>query len=198
MSSEPLNDLLNKLRGGDPMAAEEVFRTYEPYLRLVVRRHLPQRLRAKFDSLDVVQSVWANVLDGFRDAGWRFSDAGHLCAFLVTITRRRLTDRLRHFRVALKHEQALEELPPEFSGVSNQPRPSEIAQANDLWQKMLAACPSAHHEVLRLRRDGLRLREIAVRTGLHEGSVRRILRRVARQVAFPEEGLGEPSKEKVD
>jgi RNA polymerase sigma-70 factor (ECF subfamily) len=198
MSNEPLSDLLDKLRGGDPTAAEEVFRTYEPHLRIVVRRHLPQRLRAKFDSLDVVQSVWADVLNGFRDAGWRFADAGHLCAFLVTITRRRLTDRLRHFRAALKHEHPLEELPPESLGASNQPRPSEIAQANDLWQKMLAVCPPVHHEVLQLRRDGLRLQEIAARTGLHEGSVRRILRQVARQVAFPEEGIVEPSKERVD
>ncbi|QJW98762.1 helix-turn-helix domain-containing protein [Frigoriglobus tundricola] len=42
--------------------------------------------------------------------------------------------------------------------------------------------------MLRLRRDGLPLAEVAARTGLHEGSVRRVLRRLFREVAG-----GEPS-----
>ena len=47
---------------------------------------------------------------------------------------------------------------------------------------MLDLCPPEHHEVLVLRREGLPLVEIAARTGLHEGSVRRILRRLAREL----------------
>jgi RNA polymerase sigma-70 factor (ECF subfamily) len=56
-------------------AAERVFRAHEPYHRMAVRRKLPSRLRAKFDSVDVVHSMWAHMLRGFRDAGWRFADA---------------------------------------------------------------------------------------------------------------------------
>jgi RNA polymerase sigma-70 factor (ECF subfamily) len=197
MPTDPLADLLEQLRGGDPAAVEKVFRAYEPHLRLVVRRHLPQRLRGKFDSLDVVQSVWADVLDGFRTAGCRFTDADHLRAFLITITRRRLTDRLRHFHTALEREQRLAEVRPDHLGVTGQPRPSEVAQANELWAKLLALCPPAHHEVLRLRREGLRLEEIAARTGLHEGSVRRVLRKLARQVGFPEDDPGGSGEARV-
>jgi RNA polymerase sigma-70 factor (ECF subfamily) len=197
MTTDPLADLVEKLRGGDPAAVEGVFRAYEPHLRLVVRRHLPQRLRAKFDSLDVVQSVWADVLDGFRSAGCRFADADHLRAFLITLTRRRLSDRLRHFHTALEREQHLSEVGPRADAVSGQARPSEVAQANDLWAKMLALCPPAHHDILRLRREGLRLEEIAARTGLHEGSVRRILRKLARQVGFPEDGPAGPGEARV-
>ena len=78
MTPEPLDALLEKLTSGDAEAAEQVFRTYEPYLRLVVRRQLSPELRAKFDSLDVVQSVWAHLLQGFREAGWCFADTAHL------------------------------------------------------------------------------------------------------------------------
>jgi RNA polymerase sigma-70 factor (ECF subfamily) len=53
-----------------------------------------------------------------------------------------------------------------------------------LWERLLALCPPEHHEVLRLRRAGLTLEEVAERTGLHEGSVRRILRRLARHIAY--------------
>jgi len=49
---------------------------------------------------------------------------------------------------------------------------------------MLALCPPAHQELLRLRREGVPLAEIAARTGLHPGSIRRILRDLARKMAF--------------
>ena len=57
MSSDSLDALLQKLTSGDAEAAGAVFLAYEPYLRMVVRRHLSPGLRAKFDSVDIVQSV---------------------------------------------------------------------------------------------------------------------------------------------
>ena len=82
MSEEALDAMLEKLAGGDADAVEQVFRAYEPLLRNVVRRHLGQRLRAKFDSADVVQSVWADLLRGFREGAWAFTDRERLKAFL--------------------------------------------------------------------------------------------------------------------
>jgi DNA-directed RNA polymerase specialized sigma24 family protein len=68
-------------------------------------------------------------------------------------------------------------------------RPSETAQADELWQQMLALCPPVHHRILKLKRQGLTLVEIAERTGLHEGSIRRILRQLARQMAIVRQPL---------
>jgi RNA polymerase sigma-70 factor (ECF subfamily) len=189
MDPQPLDVLLEKLCRGDLAAADRAFSAYEPYLRKVVRRQLPRRLRAKFDSIDVVQSVWVYVLHGFREAGWRFANPDQLRGFLVRVTRNRLTNRLRHFHTALEHERPLAGTDPGGLLTSPTPHPSEIAQADDLWEKMLALCPPAHHEVLRLKREGLLLADIAARTGLHEGSVRRILRRLARQLAIRAEPL---------
>jgi RNA polymerase sigma-70 factor (ECF subfamily) len=184
MSLEPLDALLDQLCRGDRLAAEEVFWAYEPYLRAVVRRALPPRLRAKFDSADVVQSVWAHVLPRLPSAGWRFATRGQLRAFLVTVARHRLLDRVRRYRPALEHERPLTPGDLENTPASGQPPPSEVVQADDLWERMLALCPPEYHELLRLRRQGLLLAEIAARTGLHEGSVRRILRQLARRLAF--------------
>jgi RNA polymerase sigma-70 factor (ECF subfamily) len=64
-----------------------------------------------------------------------------------------------------------------------------VVQAEELWDTMLDLCPPEHHPVLVLRREGLPLAEIAARTGLHEGSVRRILRRLARELALRAEPL---------
>jgi RNA polymerase sigma-70 factor (ECF subfamily) len=47
---------------------------------------------------------------------------------------------------------------------------------------VLVLCPEPHREVVRLRAKGYRMAEIADRTGLHEGSVRRILYDLARRM----------------
>jgi RNA polymerase sigma factor (sigma-70 family) len=185
VNSELLDVLLDKMRAGDSQAAEQVFLAYEPELRLLVRRQLSRRLRAKFDSLDVVQSVWVHVLRDFRDSGCSITSPAHLRNFLVRVACNCLTDRLRHYRTALEREQPLLEGDGASAPASCQPRPSEVAQANDLWRTMLANCPPEHHELLRLKRQGLSLAAIAARTGLHEDSVRRVLRKLARQLACP-------------
>ena len=56
--------------------------------------------------------------------------------------------------------------------------------AGDLWERILAQCPPEHRPILGLRRQGYSLAEIAERTGLHPDSIRRILRTLARQLAF--------------
>jgi RNA polymerase sigma factor (sigma-70 family) len=184
MSSDPLELLLQKLAAGDVTAIEQVFRASEPYLRRVVRRQLPPQLQSKFDSLDVVQSAWADVLKGFREAGWRFADVEHLRAFLVKVTKNRFIDSYRRHHTAAEREQPLIESEEEGAPVTPEPRPSELAQAEDLWQHMLALCPPTHRQLLQLKRQGLPLAGIATRTGLHEGSVRRVLRNLARQLAL--------------
>ncbi|MDB5311799.1 MAG: hypothetical protein JWO38_6001 [Gemmataceae bacterium] len=177
--------------GSEVESVEDLVAAYAPYLRAIVRRQLSDRLRAKFDSVDVVQSVWVQVIRRLGRDGWRVNDKDHLRALLVTIARRRLVSRARRFGRGGDADRPAEE---ECAGVSDprHPSPSEAAQANDLWAKMLALTPPDHHRVLLLRRDGLPLAEIAARTGLHEGSVRRILRRLSRELALREEPLPPP------
>ena len=184
MGDEPLQRLLQQLSGGDPEAAEQVFRTYEPYLRKVVRRQLPARLRVKFDSIDVVQSVWADVLKGLRQSDWRFESVAQLRAFLVRATRNRFIDRVRQHDVVLAHEDAVPAGDLARTCAAPSAAPSENAQAGELWERMLTLCPPDHQKLLELRRQGYTLEEIAARTGMHEGSVRRVLRTLARQLAF--------------
>jgi RNA polymerase sigma factor (sigma-70 family) len=181
---ENINALLARLCDGDAEAAEQVYREYEPYLRTVVRRQLPLNLRAKFDSFDVVQSLWVDLIDRFRNEQCRFSNAEHLRAFLIRATRNRFHDHCRRHRAELKHEH-----PPGAHGgtdfaAANQPTPSQVVQGDDLWQQIVSTCPPEHRQIIELKRGGMSLSEIVARTGLHEGSVRRILRQLARRVAL--------------
>jgi RNA polymerase sigma-70 factor (ECF subfamily) len=184
MSQEHLDELIEKLNGGDVAAAERAFLAYEPYLRMAIRRQLTGPLRSKLDTMDIVQSVWADVLGGFRDAGWRFTDRSHLRAFLMKVARNRLIDRRRQHHRALEQERPLDLADADLPG-ANQPRPSEIAQADELWKQMLEECAPGHRQILILKKQGWPNAEIARRTGLHEGSVRRILYELARRMAVP-------------
>jgi RNA polymerase sigma factor (sigma-70 family) len=183
MSSVLHDPALERLTCNQPGAAADVVAAYEPFLRAVVRRNLPGQFRGQFDSVDVVQSVWVHVLRGVRSAGWRFADPAGFRALLRTLARRRLVSRFRHCRAAAERER-VRAANRDPHGTAGQPRPSEVAQEGELWDRMLALCPPAHHDVLRLRRGGLSLTEIAARTGLHEGSVRRVLRHLARRLSI--------------
>jgi RNA polymerase sigma factor (sigma-70 family) len=182
-SIDSLHLLLDKLTSGDNRAAEEAFRAFEPYLRKVVRRLLPARMRTKFDSIDIVQSVYGDVLTAFRERGMRFGSVAQLRAFLIRATRNRFIDRLRQHQTAARREEPLSLIEDDRGPASSDPRPSESAEAAELWHRLLALCPVEHHELLRLRRVGLPMGEIAARVGMHEGSVRRVLRELSVRLA---------------
>src|SRR5271166_1333693 len=107
MSDDSLETMLEKLTDGDPSAAEQLFRNYEPFLRAMVRRRLSPPLRSKFDSMDVVQSIWTEVLAGFRERHWEFRDQAALKAFLARLTYNKFVSECRRNRTAVQRERPL-------------------------------------------------------------------------------------------
>jgi RNA polymerase sigma-70 factor (ECF subfamily) len=177
------NELLERLGRGEVAVAGDLHVAYAAYLRVVVRRQMSDRLRARCDSADVVQSVWAHVVRQVASSGWRVGSEPQLRALLAVIARRRVASRARSFARSIPQVDA-EGSDCDTLPAIGQPRPSEVAQADELWERMLALCPPEHRAILHLRREGLPLTEVARRTGLHEGSVRRILRQLARDLAL--------------
>ena len=86
MSAEPLDALLEKLIAGDGAAAEEVFRSYEPFLRMVVRRQLSPELRAINPAADIAPidfsagAVASLLMHGGFDAADSKADPTHWLA----------------------------------------------------------------------------------------------------------------------
>ncbi len=177
MNTEPgdFELVLNRLNSGDLSAAEEVFLRFEPYLRMIVRRQISGSLRSKFSSSDIVQSVWADLIQGFRKARWRFEDAGHLQAFLVKATQNRFRDRVRQQRTTMASERALTMADEDQLEYENTPRPSQEIRLTELWGEMVNSCSEPHRILLELKRQGKSLSEISAQTGYHESSIRRIL-----------------------
>lgn len=184
MTEESLDEWIDRLNQGDVAAIERVFLAYGPFLRIAIRRRLSPRLRSKVDSGDIVQSVFADLVRGVRDGGWHFAGRPQLEALLHRIAWRRLADRYQKHGRALAREHSIEDTPSQSLGDATQARPSQVAQGQEFWESVLRACPEAHHEVVRLRMHGHRIGEIAARTGMHEGSVRRILYELARRLSI--------------
>ena len=181
--TDSLDAVLVRLNAGDARAVEEMFIAFEPYMRMAIHRRIAGSLRSKLDSADIVQSVWADLVDGLRDSRWRFETVDQFRAFLVKMTRNRLIDRLRSHRHSLDHEVKLPPEHVEALPADRIPRVSENFYAAELWEQMVDACPEEHYELLSLRQQGASIAEIAERTHLHAGSVRRILYDIAKRVA---------------
>jgi RNA polymerase sigma factor (sigma-70 family) len=186
MNPEPLESLLEQLCQGNLAVAQQLFMACEPHLRKVVRQRLPARLQAKFDSADIVQSVWADLLHGYRAGAWHFADLQRFQAFLVQVTRNRFNDKFRKHRIAFEKEQRFGGLHTSEMPHSLGPQAADVLEAEELWEQILANCAPEHQELLRLKRQGLPMDELAARTGLHPGSIRRILRNLARKLALGE------------
>ncbi len=184
MPTDPLEKLLGQLSTGDAEATRQVFLTYEPYLRLVVRRQLTPAMRTRFDSVDIVQSVWADLLSGFQAGRWQFTNPRQLRAFLVKVTRNRLIDRVRQQQTSLRLERRLEFNELRDLAAARPTQASDQLEADEVWQRLLGLCAPQHRDLLEWKRQGLPLAEIAARTGLHEGSVRRILYDLAARLAI--------------
>src|SRR5436190_12981123 len=108
MQGKPADDLIDKLARGDMQAAGALFDAYAPYLRALVRRQVSDQLRAKFDSADVVQSVWVQVVRQLGRDGWSIEDEARLRGLLATIARRRLLTRVRKHANDLAPDQPRE------------------------------------------------------------------------------------------
>lgn len=183
MDDEAFAELIARVREGDERALEELVRTFEGEVRLMVRHRLPQALRSQFDSMDFVQSIWASLfVDGDR-AGVAFDNARHFRGYLAGVAYNKVNEEFRRRTRAKKYELAREERLYVRRGDREEPRavaardpsPSQEVQATDRMAQLAAGRSPAEAMALELRRRGLTFEEIAVRTGLHERTVRRLI-----------------------
>lgn len=162
--------LVERVRAGDPLAFEAIFRRYHQELCGVAERVVGARVAAE----DVVQDVFLAV--------WKLRDhlrAGSLQAYLRRATRNMA---LRHAsRAGVRRVESLDELEPAAVAargdrlVDVAPSAQEDVEAAALAQEaeqIVATLPPRMREVYQLRRDsGLSNREIAERLQISQKTV---------------------------
>ena len=181
MCQEPdITDLIARARAGDDTAIREFLARFEQEVRIMVRGHLPKKLRTQFDSMDFVQAVWQSFFSNLRTKSRDFDNVHHLRGFLAGVARNKVFEEHRRLTKTEKYAIAREERlyvrrghrQIELELVSPEPTPSQTVQASDRLAQLIAGCSPREVQVITLRHQGLTFEEIAGRTGIHERTVR--------------------------
>jgi len=192
--------MLQRLKSGDEAAASEILDRYESQVRLVVRRFLPRVLRSRFDSQDIMQSVWRSFFQKVREdqaaksadpvaeakPEEEFQDAGQLFKFLSRMARNKVIDQYRR-ETSLKsdvhrqraiHGESGEDLDPP----SPEESPAEVVEAADELSHWRSLIPEDRQELIDMKADGMSTREIGVKLGISERTVQRVLEDLRQRV----------------
>lgn len=174
--------LMEQIAGGSEAAVERLLGLYGDHLYRAVRRRLNRALRPKFDTSDFVQAVWASF---FCNPGQlaRFGHSSEFVAYLTRMANNKVIDECRH---RLQTQKANVNCERSISGDASQevavpgrePSPSQVAIVHEEWERMKGEVPSRYQQILSLRAAGETLEEIALRLGVNEKTVRRVLSRL--------------------
>jgi RNA polymerase sigma-70 factor (ECF subfamily) len=184
MPGDPeISNLVARARKGDKEAIREFLVRFEHEVRLMVRNRLPRRLRSQFDSMDFVQSVWKSFFSTLRSSSTDFKNIHHLRGFLAGVVRNKVYEQHRRLTRTEKHAINREvQLYVRRRGkeidralVASDPSPSDAVQASERLAQLTAGCTPRDAQVITLRHQGLTFREIGLRTGINERSVRRVI-----------------------
>jgi len=178
--------LMERVRAGSPEAAQEVYDRYSDHIRWVVRRRLHHRLRTQYDSVDFLQAVWASFFVAPADR-YTFSTPEALIHFLSRLACNKVIEvfrqRLQTERHNLNREQSLEGLGDEVNDPPERgPSPSQLAIAEEHWERLLQGQPPLKRQVLEMLRQGHTQREISEQLDLHPKAIQRFLRELNAKV----------------
>ncbi|WZO95790.1 sigma-70 family RNA polymerase sigma factor [Isosphaeraceae bacterium EP7] len=187
--------MISRARGGDDAAARELICRFEADVRTMVRVRLPKLLRNRFDSLDFTQAVWASVFVGLRDdSDESFQDEDQMRKFLGGVVRNKVMEEYRRHTRTRKYDLAREQplyvrrngrdRPMDLPG--HEPTPSQVVQAGDQLNRLIAGRTDRAAEVIELRRQNLTFEEIAARMKMSERYVRRIVESLRERLEEPQ------------
>jgi RNA polymerase sigma factor (sigma-70 family) len=178
--------LMQKIKDGSGEAFLELVETYGHHVYRAVRHKLNRAIRAKFDSGDFVQAVWASFFEN-RQRVIGFATTSDLINFLSRVAKNKVIDECRR-RLGSQSKDVSREVPLDQSAVapslvSPSPTVSELAMAGERLQRMLADQPSQFRKIVNLRVAGATHEEIAEALGVSAKTVQRVLKRLERREA---------------
>ncbi len=184
-------ELMHKLRGGDDAAAREVFERFARRLVGLTRRHLDDRLAAKVDPEDVVQSAYKSFFVRHRDGEFDIGGWDGLWGLLTLITLRKCADRAAYHRAA-KRNMAREVTtagdtdstsPMGHLALARDPLPEEAVMLAEMVEELYGELHDADERtILELSLQGYSAAEISETTGRAERSVRRLRERTRKRL----------------
>jgi RNA polymerase sigma factor (sigma-70 family) len=173
-----ITELVVRLRGGDPRAAEELFAHYANRLTRLAEQHLSHKLAARLDGADVVQSVFRTFFRRSAAGEFRIDSSAELWRLLVQITLQKARAYGRQHTAGVRDVGA--EAPDSsallIDAVTREPGPAEAAALVDQIEAVLRGLPALYCDLLQLRLEGHTVADTAARLGVSRRTVHRGLR----------------------
>ena len=174
--SDPVPDVVRRLREGDPWVADALFALYAWRLTQLAERNLSDKLAGRLDGEDVVQSVFRTFFRRGAAGEFQIDSSAQLWRLLVTITLRKVAAQGRY------HTTQARDVAAEAGGdawlaaaVAREPGPEEAVVLVDEIETLLRGLPPVFCQVLELRLQGCGPTEVARRLGVSRMTVQRAL-----------------------
>jgi RNA polymerase sigma-70 factor (ECF subfamily) len=195
LSIVAFEDLMSRVQAGDPDAAAELVRHYEPDIRLEVRVRLriqDGRVRRMLDSMDITQSVLASFFAGVAVGQFAPQHPQQLLGLLVTKARNKLLSQVRHQRRERRDARRGESFDAAVHDVAaGGESPSQIVSNLELLGECRKRLSVEERRLAELRGDGQPWTAIAAELGgTAEGrrkQLQRAFARIVRELNLDEE-----------
>ncbi|MEL6104463.1 MAG: sigma-70 family RNA polymerase sigma factor [Planctomycetota bacterium] len=174
---------LQMLVAGEHQCSTEVVVTFSDRLLRLASSRMPERMQARVDPADVVQSAFRSFFTKHRRDGLDFAETEDVWRLLAAITFHKVQHAIRYHsrkvrdvrRDVIGHEQIQ-------ATESGSPTASSLSIMEDTLRAILRELPATHQQVLQLRLEGHSIDEIATKLDVSTRTVNRGLK-LARTVA---------------
>jgi RNA polymerase sigma-70 factor (ECF subfamily) len=189
-NTSPFAELVRRIRAGDEHAAEELVRSYETPIRVLVRSRLTDpAMNRHFDSADVCQSVLASFFVRMAAGQYDLDSPGQLVGLLVRMAQNKLTERVRFHKQECRDAHRQGDLGEAAYAVpQGGPGPDRVAAGRELLELVLERLGPQERAIAELRGRGKGWAEIGAALGGTADGLRVQLKRALDRLA-PELGL---------
>ena len=181
--NEQTRRLVFRAKEGDTEAFESLYRLYAMRLEDAVRKTVGERLKARVESDDLIQSVWKDLLPDIRRFEYRGPDS--FFRWFSVKLKRKIQDKAKYF--ARKKRATDKEVNRSCGALpSKDPTPSEAAmrrESVELLMSLLDQLPDPQRQTLVYRlRDDMEFEEIAAAMEKSADAVRKLYARALERI----------------
>jgi RNA polymerase sigma factor (sigma-70 family) len=187
--ADDLTMLLEEAQHGNEVAWETLFKECYPKVRRVVRRKLTRSMRSLYDSTDFASDVMGNLAANLDRH--KFPSVDSLLAFLAHVAEQKVIDEHRRqhaLRRDIRRDQSISAGDPDEGGIqlsSGGPTASQVAQAHEVEQRLLARPDQTERTIIELRKRGYSNSDIAEQTGWDVRKIQRFLQKLLDSLSGP-------------
>lgn len=181
----PFEELMQRLKTGDPDASRSIFQRFARRLIGLARTHLDGTIQRKVDPEDVVQSVFRSFFTRAAQDDWDLKDWDSLWSLLTVITVRKCGHRIDQFRSLRRDIRREVNAPgnaddsaPGWEAIAREPTADEALRLAETVEKLVLELDERDQPIFLLGLQGFSIEEISGQVQRSERTVYRALERI--------------------